>query len=672
MSDGQALAMAHDPVRQLEDALRREQKKVALVQEVSRALSTVGDLDRLLILIMQKVTELMEADRSTLYLLTDDRSQLWSKVAQGDKLIEIRLPVGDGVAGWVAQTRELVNIPDAYADQRFQPAFDLRSGYRTKSILSVPMLSAQGDLIGVLQVLNKNDGPFTPADEDLLTALASQASIAVENARLYHTLIAQNQELTRARQGLERRQRELNALYEVEKELSAALDLDDLLARILGQAIAMLGGGAGSIALVESDGALRFRTVQGPAAPRLIERTLAHGTGLLGWAIAHKTPLVIHDPASDARHAADIATEIGVRPQHLLVAPVFDGEDVIGGIEIVDQRRVVRADTDATDRERGEAPWNDEDLQLLGLIAAQAATAIGLARRRSEQSNRDRLASIGQMLAGLLHDLKTPMTIISGYAQLMAASDDAPQRDRYVEQIQRQFDLMAGMTREVLAFARGDTDLVVRKVYVNRFVEELTTQLGAATAGRGIDFEVIAGFDGVAFFDEQKLLRVFHNLASNALDAMPDGGHLEVKVAREDDDLIWTVRDTGPGILPEGVHAHVRAVRDRQEGRHRPRPRDRQEDRRRPPRHDPLRHRPGRDDVRDPHAPRQDGPRGDRRRRRAAGRVGARRGGHEWTARAPRAAGGRDRRPGRRPRRADRPRRRGASPASSSCACCSA
>jgi signal transduction histidine kinase len=160
------------------------------------------------------------------------------------------------------------------------------------------------------------------------------------------------------------------------------------------------------------------------------------------------------------------------------------------------------------------------------------------------------------MLAGLLHDLKTPMTIISGYAQLMAASDDGTQREKYVEQIQRQFDLMAGMTREVLAFARGDTDLVVRKVYVNRFTEELTTQLGAATAGRGIDFEVVAGYDGIAYFDEQKLLRVFHNLASNALDAMPDGGHLVVGVAKDGDELVWTVRDTGPGIPPQ-VHGRM-------------------------------------------------------------------------------------------------------------------
>src|SRR5512141_2103756 len=103
---------AASSTQSLEAALRREQKKVALVQEVSRALSTVGDLDALLRLIMEKTTELMEADRATLYLVTEDGSQLWSKVIQGGSVVEIRLDLGEGVAGWVARTRELVNIPD--------------------------------------------------------------------------------------------------------------------------------------------------------------------------------------------------------------------------------------------------------------------------------------------------------------------------------------------------------------------------------------------------------------------------------------------------------------------------------------------------------------------------------------------------------------------------------
>jgi len=281
--------------------------------------------------------------------------------------------------------------------------------------------------------------------------------------------------------------------------------------------------------------------VQGPAAPRLIERKLPHGTGLIGWAIAHRTPLVVDNPARDPRHAAEIAREAGVSPAHILCAPLVEGDDVIGGIEIIDQRRSARD---------GERLWGDEDLKLLVLIAAQAAGAIALARRRNEQSNRDRLASIGRMLAGLLHDLKTPMTIISGYAQLMAASDEAEQREKYVDQIQRQFDLMAGMTREVLAFARGESDLVVRKVYVNKYVEELRTQLGAAVQGRGIDLDVDAHYDGVAYFDEQKLMRVFHNLTSNAVEAMPEGGRLRVTVDRDDgeNEIVWTVTDTGPGI----------------------------------------------------------------------------------------------------------------------------
>ena len=546
MADGPLLATAApDEVQSLEVALRRERKKLTLVQEVSRAVASVGDLDQLLRLIMEKVTELMEADRATLFLVDEADGTLSSKVVQGGDLVEIRLASGEGVAGWVAQTGELVNIPDAYADQRFQPAVDLKSGYRTRTILSVPMTGATGGLVGVLQVLNKkSESPFTRADEELLGALASPAAIAIENARLYQSLLTQNQELSDARRDLERRQRELNALYEVEKDMSHALDLDDLLSRILAQAIGVLGGGAGSIALVESDGALRFRTVQGPAAPRLIERTLPHGTGLIGWSIAHKTPVIVDNPIDDPRHAQDVARESGVMPAHLMVAPLVDGEEVMGGIEIIDQRRSVRDS-------RMHGPWTEVDLRLLVLIAAQAASAISLARRRTEQTKSDRLASIGRMLAGLLHDLKTPMTIISGYGQLMAASDDGALREQYVEQIQRQFDLMAGMTREVLAFARGDTDLVVRKVYVNKFAEELTTQLGAATAGRGIDFMLEARYDGVAYFDEQKLLRVFHNLARNAVEAMPEGGTLRVTIDKQADQLVCTVVDSGPGIPPE-------------------------------------------------------------------------------------------------------------------------
>ncbi len=527
-------------------ALAREQKKVALVQEVSRALSTVHELTPLLALIMEKVTELMEADRSTLFLLSEDGRELWSKVIQGGEVVEIRLAVGEGVAGWVADSRQVVNLPDAYRDERFNSAVDLKSGYRTRSILCVPMLSGVGGLFGVLQVLNKRGGPFTAADEDLLSALASQAAIAIENAKLYHSLVAQNAQLSRARRELEQRSRELNALYEVEQAISAALDLDDLLDRILAQAISVLGGGGGSIVLVEPSGALRFCTVRGPGAESLRQRVLPRGTGILGWSIAHKEPTLVKDPLQDPRHAAHVAREVGVSPWMLMAAPLLDGEEAVGGIEILEQRRSSRDGSEGDD-----GAWGEDDLRLLVLIAAQVAKALGHARARSEHSNRDRLASIGRMLAGVLHDMKTPMTIISGYAQLMAGSDEAETRNSYVEMILRQFALMNGMTKEVLAFSRGDADLFVRKVYMHRFVPELRTQLEAAVAGRGSTVVVEGGYDGIAYFDEQKLLRVIHNLVRNAVEAMPQGGEVTVSVEKRDNELIWEISDNGPGIPAE-------------------------------------------------------------------------------------------------------------------------
>jgi signal transduction histidine kinase len=521
----------------LEAALRREQKKVALVFEVSRALSSALPLDQLLVLIMERVTQLMECDRSTLYLMTDDRHELWSKVVQGGEVVDIRLKVGEGIAGSVAASGESVNIPDAYTDPRFQPAVDLKSGYRTRSILAIPMRNNHGEIVGVLQALNKNDGPFTSADEELLTALASQAAIAIDNAKLYHSVVAQNVELVRARGELEQRTREVEALFQVEQELSAAVDLDDLLGRILTQSVAVLGATAGSIALVDGEGGLRFRTAMGPAAERLGHRTIRIGEGVIGWTVAHRQPTIVNDPGHDERHAADLARDLETRPNSIIAAPLLDGDEVLGGIEILDKS--------------GDQGFDEGDLKLLVLIAAQVAKAIGLARSRSERSNRDRLASIGRMMAGVLHDLKTPMTIISGYAQLMAASDDAAQRELYVEQILRQFDIMTAMTREVLAFARGDADLVIRKVYLHKFLDELHTQLKTAMTGRNINVNLEAGYDGTALFDEQKVLRVFHNLARNAAEAMTEGGTLKIATVRDGDWLELFITDDGPGIPAE-------------------------------------------------------------------------------------------------------------------------
>lgn len=163
--------------------------------KVGLRLTSERDLDHLLQMIIEETTSVMDAERSSLFLTDLRTNEMWAKIAQGVDVIEIRFPVGVGIAGTVGQTGEIINIPDAYKDSRFNPEFDQKTGFRTTSILCVPMKNMLGKIIGAIQVLNKKSGTFRDDDESLLLALASQAAVAIENADLYTKLNELNSSL---------------------------------------------------------------------------------------------------------------------------------------------------------------------------------------------------------------------------------------------------------------------------------------------------------------------------------------------------------------------------------------------------------------------------------------------------------------------------------------------
>jgi HD-GYP domain-containing protein (c-di-GMP phosphodiesterase class II) len=168
------------------DALTREVARYRAVFDVTRALGGTLDLDELLNLIIEKITSVMDADRSSLFLIDWDTEELWSKVAQGVRFLELRFPMNAGLAGAVATTGDCINIPDAYEDERFNQEWDKKTGYRTRSVLCVPMTNKAGERIGVIQVLNKaGEGVFGDDDEEMLCALAGMIAVAVENSQLY-------------------------------------------------------------------------------------------------------------------------------------------------------------------------------------------------------------------------------------------------------------------------------------------------------------------------------------------------------------------------------------------------------------------------------------------------------------------------------------------------------
>jgi sigma-B regulation protein RsbU (phosphoserine phosphatase) len=171
---------------------------------VSRIISADLDLDDLLKLILNELAEAIDADLGALYLIDEDRNELFTRVLLkevGD-LHEIRLKIGEGIAGHVAATGEVLNTQNAYDDPRFMPVPDQISGYRTNTMLTAPMRTPQQKTIGVVQLVNKKSGTFTAQDERLLMAMASQAAIVIENARLYTQEMQQrltSQELETAR-----------------------------------------------------------------------------------------------------------------------------------------------------------------------------------------------------------------------------------------------------------------------------------------------------------------------------------------------------------------------------------------------------------------------------------------------------------------------------------------
>ena len=174
----------------MSDKPRREVRNLNALLDVAKALGAEMQLDNLLPVIISKTTEVIDAERSSLFIYDEDTNEMWSKVAEGMDSKEIRFPVGVGIAGDVAKTLKTVNIPDAYKDDRFNPAFDKETNYRTKSILCMPMLNNDGALVGVVQVLNKKDGStFDDKDESLLEALSVQAGVAIQRARLLEEFV---------------------------------------------------------------------------------------------------------------------------------------------------------------------------------------------------------------------------------------------------------------------------------------------------------------------------------------------------------------------------------------------------------------------------------------------------------------------------------------------------
>jgi phosphoserine phosphatase len=152
------------------------------VLEVTRSLSTPIELNEILRLVVEAALRVLDAERGTVFLFDAEKNELFSRVATGSK--EIRFLASTGIAGETVQKRRLINVEDCYSDLRFNQEIDRKTGFRSRCLLSIPLIGLEEELVGVLQVLNKRDGVFTVDDEALGRILAAQCGVAIQRAKL--------------------------------------------------------------------------------------------------------------------------------------------------------------------------------------------------------------------------------------------------------------------------------------------------------------------------------------------------------------------------------------------------------------------------------------------------------------------------------------------------------
>ncbi|MBI1948387.1 MAG: GAF domain-containing protein [Deltaproteobacteria bacterium] len=531
---GDVQLMLEEENRALEEAYRVSKRRLEAMRDVARAMAGRLDLDELLRTIIGKVGELCDCERASLFLVDDVRGEIWSRVSEGTEQT-IRLPIGRGVAGSVAKSGIALNLSDAYQDPRFDASVDERTGYRTNSLLAVPILSPEGKTTGIVEALNKRVGPFGVEDERLLEAVAGEISVALKNALLFD-------EVKKSRAALERRVQELDLLVDVERALAGAESVDALVAVVMERARSLLAADASLVGLVEGASSIAVRASFGDGADRDRLRLVPLGTGLIGHAIAAEESARVADAASDPRHAAAIAGELGLKPGPFLVVPLLflqgGSARAYGAVAVL--------------RSQGREPFSADDERILALLGGRLAAALEEARRREKSKNEAQLERLGTMLAGIVHDLKTPMTVISGYVQLMAVEDDAKERQTNADTVLKNCDQMTSMIKELLQFVRGESSILIRKVFLQQFALEVEDMLRRLVAGKpGITLEVKLGYRGALRMDDLKMKRALANLAKNAIEAMGERGKLSFAVEQVGDQVEFAVADTGPGLPPE-------------------------------------------------------------------------------------------------------------------------
>ncbi len=327
---------------------------------------------------------------------------------------------------------------------------------------------------------------------------------------------------------------ELTALFEITKRLRRPFELSSLLEEILLICRDLTNAEAASLLLLDDTGKwLDFILVRGGPERKLMNLPpISVGEGIAGWVAQTGDSVIVNDTRTDERFSNRVDTQTHFKTHSVLAAPLRTDEGILGVVEVINKK--------------DNAPFTTDDQRLFEMMAEQAAVAYQHVSAQQQHREEDRMVMIGRMASAIIHDLKNPMTAIKGFAELIRAQ--TPDASRFCEIIIREIDRLVEMTHELLDFSKGIPDLDPVEMEIRTFIEELVEVLRPDFEASEISLLVDLRWDGKISLDPNKLRRVIFNLASNARDAMPDGGSFTIKVEQERRGVEVSLTDTGCGM----------------------------------------------------------------------------------------------------------------------------
>ncbi len=534
-------AIALEKSRLLKQAQERA-RQLATLSEVSIAISSTLHLETALQRVMDRAVQILHAEAGSLLLVEPNGKELTFEVVlgpTGSDLLGVKTPIGKGIVGSVAQTGRPLIVNDVAADPRWNIAFDEATDFQTKDILCVPMIAHDRPVVGVIELINKQDGTvFNEDDTNLLMSFAAQAAIAIENARLF----------TRTDQALAERIQELQGLQMFDQQLQASLELDKVLDISLTHTMDSLGVSMGLIGVLnngdhDSEPELyllaqrgmpmelgRYKVDPWPLNKGILGRVTR--TGELAW---------LNNVSEDAK---DYIPK-NHRTRSMLIVPILREERVIGVIDL-----------ESTDLDY----FTSEDVAFVKRLVNHAAIAIENAQLFEKVREANDAKSEFMSIAS--HELKIPMTSIKGFARLIqmgAGGALSEKQADFLNVITNNVDRMSRLVSDLLDVSRieaGRIRLEIQDVQMGEVIKDVLDSVQAQIENKQLQLKVnVAENLPQIRADYGRLVQIITNLVSNAYKYTPEGGNISVIAQPHENGTLQgvsvTVRDTGYGISEE-------------------------------------------------------------------------------------------------------------------------